>query len=106
MKNRQKVLNDYTWAKFFLGFGIYTNITKWLDTNVPNTTGHLGCLDGIRFISMTWVVLCHAWSNAMGMNFNQPLDLIMVWIIIYILKSGILINIPTHKAVEIFFITE
>ena len=78
MKNRQKVLNDYTWAKFFLGFGIYTNITKWLDTNVPNTTGHLGCLDGIRFISMTWVVLCHAWNNAFAMNFNQPLDVIAV----------------------------
>ena len=77
IKNGHRVKNC-AYAKFFLGFGIYTNTAKWLDTNVPKSAGHLGCLDGIRFISMTWVVLCHAWSNAMGMNFNQPLNLIMV----------------------------
>ena len=78
IKNGHSVLNNSAYTKFLLGFGIYTNTTKWLDTNVPKSAGHLGCLDGIRFISMTWVVLGHAWSSGMGMNFNQPLDLIMV----------------------------
>ena len=81
IKNGHRV-NNRAYAKFFLGFGIYNNTTKWLDTNVPKNGGHLACLDGIRFISMTWVVLGHSWMNIFGLlgggNFNQPRDLITV----------------------------
>ena len=65
-------------AKFFLGFGLYGNISKWLNTNIPQGAGHLTCLDGIRFISMSWVVLAHVWSNGFNLNLRFP----MHWIIV------------------------
>ena len=65
-------------AKFFLGFGLYGNISKWLNTNIPKGAGHLTCLDGIRFISMSWVVLAHVWSNGFNLNLRFP----MHWIIV------------------------
>ena len=48
---------------FFLGFSIPANLKKLFNTTPPNTSGgHLGCLNGIRFFSMTWVLLSHAYG--------------------------------------------
>ena len=51
--------------KFFLNFGLYNNTKRLLDTTPPKGD-HISCLDGIRFISMTWVVLGHVLMQVLG----------------------------------------
>ena len=67
-KKGTKVENG-TFNKFLLGFGIYNNTSRLMNTNIPKGADHLGCIDGIRFLSMSWVVLCHSWGTA----FDNPL---------------------------------
>ena len=59
-----------TLQKILLAFSVWTNGRKLLDTSTSSDT--LGCLHGIRFLSMTWVLLGHQyvfgltvpWTNA------------------------------------------
>jgi len=51
--------------KFFLNFGLYANTKRLLDTTPPKGD-HLSCLDGIRFISISWVMLGHILSAEMN----------------------------------------
>lgn len=44
-------------VKFFLCFSLPRNIMAVLDTEVPR--GALTSINGIRFISLTWVILGH-----------------------------------------------
>ena len=46
------------WQKFFLNFGLYANTRRLFDTTPPKGD-HLSCLDGIRFLSISWVMLGH-----------------------------------------------
>ena len=52
--------------KFLLNFGLYANSKRLLDTNPPKGD-HLACLDGMRFISISWVMLGHILSAEMNM---------------------------------------
>ena len=45
--------------KVFIAFSVYTNRRKLLDTSSTKDT--LSCLHGIRFFSMTWVILGHTY---------------------------------------------
>lgn len=47
-----------------LSFSIYTNAKKILNTN--QSAGTLTAVNGIRFVSMTWVILGHTY--AFGLN--------------------------------------
>lgn len=49
-----------TFGKLLLSFSIYTNGSKLLNTD--QASGSLTAVNGIRFISMTWVILGHAYS--------------------------------------------
>ena len=51
-----------------LSFGLYNNTSKLMNTDIPKKADHLGCIDGIRFLSMSWVVLCHCWGEPVGGN--------------------------------------
>ena len=51
-------------GKLLLSFPIYTNAKKILNTNQP--AGTLTAVNGIRFVSMTWVILGHTY--AFGLN--------------------------------------
>ncbi|GBM82277.1 Nose resistant to fluoxetine protein 6 [Araneus ventricosus] len=46
---------------YFNCFCIFTNGEKLLST--ASSEGQLPCLHGIRFLSMTWVILCHSYGN-------------------------------------------
>ncbi|XP_043199332.1 nose resistant to fluoxetine protein 6-like [Amphibalanus amphitrite] len=48
-----------TLFKVFTAFSVYTNGRKLLDTSTTKDT--LSCLHGIRFFSMTWVILGHTY---------------------------------------------
>ena len=76
-----QTLTKNVWSTFFLGFGIHGNTSKWLDTSIPKSSGHLGCIDGIRFLSMAWVVLGHAWPAGRSMNLKDPRDWFFVRIL-------------------------
>ncbi|GFU10858.1 nose resistant to fluoxetine protein 6 [Trichonephila clavipes] len=47
---------------FFNCFCIFTNGEKIMNT--ASTEGQLPCLHGIRFLSMSWVILCHGYGFA------------------------------------------
>ncbi|XP_078581951.1 nose resistant to fluoxetine protein 6-like [Branchiostoma floridae x Branchiostoma japonicum] len=49
-------------GRILLCFSLYTNIGKVLSTK--QAPGSIRCLHGIRFISMTWVILGHTYSFA------------------------------------------
>ena len=51
--------------RFFLNFGLYRNTSSLLDTTPPRGD-HLGCLDGIRFLSITWVFMGHFCGDVYG----------------------------------------
>ena len=61
-----------TLEKVLLSFSVYTNAAKILNTNQPS--GTLTAVNGIRFISMTWVILGHGYGfglSASGMNITM-----------------------------------
>lgn len=43
-----------------LAFSLITNIRKWQNTQQGGAE-NFGCLHGLRFFSMMWVVLAHTW---------------------------------------------
>ncbi len=43
-------------------FSMYQNTKKLLDTSGSKRPELIPCLDGIRFLSMTWVVLLHTYD--------------------------------------------
>ena len=45
------------WQQFLLCFAVNRNLTKLLSSKTSE--GGIGCLNGIRVISMTWVILGH-----------------------------------------------
>ena len=51
-------------GKILLSFSIYTNARKLL--NVSQPSGTLTAVNGIRFISMTWVILGHTYYFGLG----------------------------------------
>ena len=58
--NISTLLISGTLGKILLSFSVYTNITKLLNTNQP--AGTLSSINGIRFLSMTWVLLGHSYA--------------------------------------------
>ena len=54
------------WKQFLLGFSVYTNTIKLFKivrpSTAPGSSEHLSCLDGMRFISMTLVLLAHTYT--------------------------------------------
>ncbi|XP_060604940.1 nose resistant to fluoxetine protein 6-like isoform X2 [Ruditapes philippinarum] len=66
-QNQEPVYTYYTpsiLGKLLLSFSVYTNAAKILNTNQPAAT--LTSVNGIRFISMTWVILGHTYYFGLG----------------------------------------
>jgi len=59
-------------TRLILAFSFYTNIEKWSSTDTSE--GNLGCLHGLRFLSMCWVVLGHTWAVLMFGPIWNPLS--------------------------------
>lgn len=55
--------------KVILSFSVYTNGCKMLGTS--QGAGSLGAINGIRFLSMAWVILGHTYFFAMGYTTNM-----------------------------------
>ncbi|KAL5012556.1 hypothetical protein ScPMuIL_011107 [Solemya velum] len=70
-----KQANNYTvrfftdmLGKILLSFSVYTNTQKILSSR--QATGSLGAVNGIRFLTLTWVILGHVHTNIQGMGAN------------------------------------
>ncbi|CAL1277759.1 unnamed protein product [Larinioides sclopetarius] len=63
---------------FFNCFCIFTNGEKILNTSVK---GQLPCIHGIRFLSMTWVIVCHsyAFGFSVARNLAETIDYVDHW---------------------------
>jgi len=57
-------------ARVVLCFSPYSNLKGIAKTTDTNASGQIGCLNGMRVISMTWVVLCHSFLYTPGAS-NQ-----------------------------------
>ncbi|KFM59972.1 Nose resistant to fluoxetine protein 6, partial [Stegodyphus mimosarum] len=63
------------WKPFLKCFCIFTNGSKLLNTD--GTEGQLLCIHGIRFLSMTWVILGHTYLFCISV-IRSPLNLLTV----------------------------
>ncbi|XP_050398153.1 nose resistant to fluoxetine protein 6 [Patella vulgata] len=64
VKNNENTQTEQdTLAKIILAFSVYTNGAKILDTNQPKDS--LRAVHGIRFLSMSWVILGHTFAFAL-----------------------------------------
>ena len=70
-----------------LSFGLYTNTSKLMNTDIPKKADHLGCIDGIRFLSMSWVVLCHCWGEGTSLPMRDT-NLGLLKVIYFFKKSS------------------
>nr|KAG5706680.1 hypothetical protein BaRGS_005750 [Batillaria attramentaria] len=68
-RRRQDTVSSGTVAKLLISFSLYTNGSKLLSTYQP--PGSLTCVHGIRFLSMTWVVLGHTFGAVNGFADNS-----------------------------------
>ncbi|XP_076092954.1 nose resistant to fluoxetine protein 6-like isoform X1 [Mytilus galloprovincialis] len=65
-----------TFGKILLSFSVYTNGAKILSTN--QSAGSLTSVNGIRFISMSWVILGHTYAFLSPLADNQlPFTILM-----------------------------
>ena len=55
--------------QFLIGFSAYRNTKSLFKISSKSNPGILHCLNGIRFFSMTWVVLAHVYSNITSGNY-------------------------------------
>ena len=60
--------------KLLLSFSAYTNGIALMKTDGTGS-GHLDCLNGIRFLSMTWVVVGHSFISAFTMVIRNQLTM-------------------------------
>lgn len=60
-------------GRLLLSFSAYTNASKILSTN--QASGILTSVNGIRFISMTWVILGHTYAFGLSVADNIPVYL-------------------------------
>ncbi|XP_022239601.1 nose resistant to fluoxetine protein 6-like [Limulus polyphemus] len=59
--------------KFFLAFSLYSNGKQLFDLN--QRPGEISALNGIRFITLTWIILCHTYAFALLVSFRDLSDL-------------------------------
>ena len=53
------------------GFSLYHNSKKILNTDVPTDSSSLNCINGIKYISISWIVLGHIlWEYCNTSNFG------------------------------------
>lgn len=65
---------EHLWEQFLLGFSIKLNIERLFDASKPKSSDVITCLNGIRFMSTSWVVLAHTYGMFEGLV--QLLDIV------------------------------
>lgn len=98
--------------KVLVAFSVYTNGSKLLSTR--QQAGSLNCVHGIRFLSMTWVVLGHGFLFSMSVGENvgpymqeflkrwssQAISNALVAVDSFFVLSGLLVSYLTLKELQ------
>jgi len=58
-------------VQVFQGFSLYSNTLKLFHCPEPGNPGSLDCINGIRFLSMSWVLIGHGYSEFFGGPFTN-----------------------------------
>ncbi|KAL4219628.1 hypothetical protein ACF0H5_022200 [Mactra antiquata] len=112
VKREPEVQRTGFWGQLLLSFSVYTNAEKILNTNQPS--GTLTNVNGIRFISMTWVVLGHTYAFGLSSTDNvatflpaeiktftfQAISNATVAVDTFFVLSGLLVAYLTLKEIE------
>lgn len=62
------------WKRYFLCFSLMENAKKLICGRNTDADQNLACLNGIRVLSMGWVILCHTFLYLMQSPLNNPLE--------------------------------
>lgn len=65
------------WTKILMSFSLIQNTNTILDTTQKE--GNINCLHGMRFISITWVILGHSYLFVI-FNISKGLDVILIYL--------------------------
>ena len=91
------------WQKFLLGFGVYRNVCALTRIDHGSQEGgkeRLSCLDGIRFMSISWVVLCHTVQVTLTEGNTQN---ILRFVQVYVKPVSFNIILNAFVSVDTFF---
>lgn len=89
-------------GKVLMSFSFYTNGCKILSTSKGSET--LGAINGIRFLSMGWVILGHSYSSARGYSGKYFNMLIMLeFMNLFKFLTGAIINENFIRKRQVFF---
>ena len=55
--------NTQLWYKFFILFSVPRNVAVFTKITPKDTPNIISCFDGLRMLSMSWVVLGHTYDN-------------------------------------------
>ncbi|KFM76135.1 Nose resistant to fluoxetine protein 6, partial [Stegodyphus mimosarum] len=100
--------------KFLVCFSVYTNYLKLINVSTNENNRHLGAVNGLRFITVTWVIAGHTYLYADYNMMKQatrlqllppdfPFQVIansMLTVDTFILMSGMLVTYSILKAQE------
>jgi len=81
--NLDEVFSE-NFVQHFQGFSLYTNTIKLFHCPEPGAPGSLDCINGIRFLSMSWVLIGHGYTMWLqGIFLNNPW-----WLYSYMQEHG------------------
>lgn len=104
--------NSFEFNKLWLAFSVYSNGRKLFNVNRENSPGAIGCLEGLRSISMLFIILRHRYRmNLHGianmevfMEFYKSYNVFFMWeylcIDTFLTVGGFLCSVSLLKAME------
>ncbi|KAG8178209.1 hypothetical protein JTE90_026977 [Oedothorax gibbosus] len=103
-----------TWFRFLVCFSAYTNYLKLINVSQKEDQKHLAAVNGIRYITVTWVIVGHSYLYADYNQMSQGMRLAqlppnfafqiiansMLTVDTFILMSGMLVTYGVLKSQE------
>lgn len=71
MRQKQREPN-----KLYISFSAYTNGQKLFDVRKSTSPNSINCLNGIRALSVLWIIFGHRFTNQQGFPVNNPVAMI------------------------------
>ena len=76
INSRVVLFPDPIWVRVLIAFSIPRNIKAMMSTKMPR--GAIGSINGIKVISLMWVIVGHAFANLNGSKLGKFFELILL----------------------------